>query len=58
MASIHERARFNMKDFLAIFLISALIIAVSVLCFKLWFDWVMGLSVPFWFKFMLLAKEA
>lgn len=47
-----------MKDFLAIFLISALIIAVSVLCFKLWFDWVMGLSVPFWFKFMLLAKEA
>lgn len=43
-----------MKDFLAIVLLSALFIAVGLLCVKLWFEFVMGLSAPLWFKFMLL----
>lgn len=46
-----------MKNLLAVILLSALFIAVGLLCAKLWFDWVMGVSAPLWFKFMLLAEE-
>lgn len=44
-----------MKDFLVILFASALILAVSMLCYKIWFDWVVGLDAPSWFKFMLLS---
>jgi len=43
-----------MKNFLAIVLLSALFIAVGLLCAKLWFEFVMGLPAPLWFKFALL----
>lgn len=44
-----------MKDFLVIFFASGLVIAVSMLCYKIWFDWIVGLDAPGWFKFMLIA---
>lgn len=44
-----------MKNFLVIFLASVLIIAVSMLCYKIWFEWVAGLDAPGWFKFMLVT---
>lgn len=44
-----------MKDFLVIFFATVLVIAVSMLCYKIWFDWILGLDAPGWFKFMLIA---
>ena len=44
-----------MKDFLVILFASVLILAVSMLCYKIWFDWIVWLDAPGWFKFMLIA---